>query len=269
MRLFIALILGCTLGASVAVAAQKPSYSAATPLLISPTPPVLDARVVQDPWESVNRGIFSFNLGLDEYVLEPTAKGYRYITTPAIRHSVRGVLTNLSEPQVFVNAMLQGEIKAAGDALTRFAINTTFGVLGLFDVAGDEGVAWRAEDFGQTLAVWGAGEGSYVMLPFLGPSNIRDTGGRVVDWVMDPVRLVANRFDKKSMYDVVAYGQYPVDAVATREERFEVINDLRRDSLDYYASIRSLYHQNRLYLIENRKPGDAATRSDDAAFEGF
>jgi phospholipid-binding lipoprotein MlaA len=86
---------------------------------------------------------------------------------------------------------------------------------------------------------------------------------------MDPVRLVANRFDKKSMYDVVAYGQYPVDAVATREERFEVINDLRRDSLDYYASIRSLYHQNRLYLIENRKPGDAATRSDDAAFEGF
>lgn len=269
MRLFIALMLGFSLVSVAAIAAQRPSYSATTPLLTRPMSPMADARAVSDPWESVNRGIFSFNLGLDDYILEPAARGYRSVTTLPIRHSVRGVLSNLSEPQVFVNALLQGELRTAGDALTRFTINSTFGVLGLFDVAGDEGVAWQSEDFGQTLAVWGAGEGPYTMLPFFGPSNARDTAGRIVDWVLDPVRLVTNRFDKASMYDEVMYGQYPADALATREERLEIINDLRRDSLDYYASIRSLYYQNRTYLIDNRKPGDAATRSDDAAFEDF
>ncbi|WP_199200451.1 MlaA family lipoprotein [Alkalicaulis satelles] len=134
-----------------------------------------------DPFEPVNRATLGFNLAADRAVVGPAARAYGQYTPQLARTGIGNVLRNLREPVVFANLVLQGQPGPAADAAFRFAANTTVGVGGLFDVAGREGVPRHEADFGQTLAVWGAGEGPYIVLPFIGPSSVRDSAGRFAD----------------------------------------------------------------------------------------
>ncbi len=136
----------------------------------------------QDPWESLNRKVFKFNDVTDRYLLKPITKGYKYITPDPVEHGVSNVFSNLGEPVNLLNSALQGKVKQSGVTLSRFLVNSTLGVAGLFDVATKMGIdADDGEDFGQTLAVWGVPSGPYLVLPFLGPSTLRDGPAMAVD----------------------------------------------------------------------------------------
>ncbi len=206
---------------------------------------------VSDPLEGMNRGIFKFNDAVDTAVLEPVARGYRSAVPQPARTGVRNVLRNIKTPTNFANDLLQGDVTAAGDTLTRFFANTLFGLGGLVDVAGTEGVKYREEDFGQTLAVWGAGDGPYLVLPLLGPSNVRDTAGMVVDTYTDPVRLWLVNTDRDGWY----YGRVVLASVDKREELLDVLSDLKKNSIDYYAAIRSSYTQRRAAMVRDEADG--------------
>ena len=137
-----------------------------------------DAR---DPWEGLNRATFEFNDGLDRAVIRPVAEGYRFVMPTPARDAITNFFANLKDPWIAINQLLQGKPRLAIDDLGRFVWNSTFGLLGLIDVASDMGLPKHNEDFGQTLAVWGAGSGAYLVLPILGPSSVRDGIGLIPD----------------------------------------------------------------------------------------
>lgn len=207
---------------------------------------------VYDPAETVNRGIFKFNNAVDEAVLEPVAKGYRAAVPQPARTGVRNALRNLKTPTILANNLLQADLTGAGNTLTRFFANTLFGLGGLVDVAGSEGVAYREEDFGQTLGVWGMGHGPYVVLPLFGPSSVRDTTGFIVDGYADPVRIWLMNSDNEGWY----YGRVAVATVDKREELLDVLSDLKRNSVDYYAAMRSAYIQKRDSQVRGNDDAD-------------
>ncbi|HSJ48560.1 MAG TPA: VacJ family lipoprotein, partial [Gammaproteobacteria bacterium] len=142
---------------------------------------------IADPLEPINRAIYQFNDKVDEFVLKPVAEGYQRVTPKPVQKGVHNFFQNLEEPIVIVNGALQGKPRQAASDSARFFFNTTFGVVGLFDVATSMGHPKHREDFGQTLGVWGFGEGWYLVLPLMGPSTVRDTSGRLVDSQMDLV----------------------------------------------------------------------------------
>ncbi len=221
------------------------------------TPPPADDKdavaewtQTNDPAEPTNRNIHGFNQGIDSNVLKPMAEGYRDYVPGNFRTSIRNVLTNLGEPLVAANDLLQGEFLRAASALGRFCVNSTFGFLGMGDVAGGGGLEHHDEDFGQTLAVWGVGEGPYIVLPLLGPSNPRDAVGTAVDFVFNPMSWVLPGLPLAAD---VAKGT--VTAVDKREKYIDALNEVQRTSLDYYASLRSLYRQKRADDIRNGKKG--------------
>src|SRR5688572_29018613 len=144
----------------------------------------------RDPFEGFNRGVYSFNEELDKAILKPTAEAYKVLLPQFIRSSVSNFFSNINDIVVALNNLLQGKFTAAYSDLGRVAINSTIGVLGLFDVASEAGIEKHEEDFGQMLGWWGAGNGPFIMLPFFGPSTGRDAIGRVVDYVSDPVTYV-------------------------------------------------------------------------------
>lgn len=196
---------------------------------------------IQDPIEGVNRGIFKFNDVVDTAVLKPVAKGYRKAVPQPARTGVRNFLHNLKSPQIIANNLLQGDIDGVGKSTTRFAANTLFGLGGIFDVAGAEGVKYDEEDFGQTLGVWGVGNSPYVVLPFFGPSSVRDATGLVVDSYTDPLRLYLSNTHNEGWY----YAKVGVATIDKREELLDVLDDLKKNSIDYYAAVRSSYAQRR------------------------
>lgn len=200
-----------------------------------------------DPLEPMNRAIFAFNLGFDEILLEPAAKFYRRFGPPDIRDGIANFVKNWREPVTFVNDVLQGEVDRAGTSLSRFLINSTFGLLGILDTATYWGIEGHDEDFGQTFAKWGMGEGFYIMLPILGPSNMRDFSGFTVDFFFDPVSLWLSH--KKWTY--VRYGRLAMRGLIYREENLETLDDLSKSSTDFYATLRSAYRQLRQYEIDN------------------
>ncbi len=209
---------------------------------------------VSDPIEGLNRGIFKFNDAVDTAVLKPVAEGYRAGVPKPARTGVRNALRNLKTPTLVANNLLQGDLSSACDGLTRFFANTLFGLGGTIDVAGAEGVTYKEEDFGQTLGVWGAGHGPYVVLPFFGPSSVRDTTGLVVDTYADPFRLWTSNTDR----DALGYGRMALSAVDKREELLDVLADLKKNSIDYYAATKSAYIQRRETLVTNNaQTGDA------------
>jgi phospholipid-binding lipoprotein MlaA len=210
-----------------------------------------------DPWEGMNRSIYGFNDALDRALVEPTAKGYRAITPAFFRSGVRNFLHNLRAPVIFTNDVLQAEPERAGTTLGRFAINTTVGVAGLFDVATHAGLEKHDEDFGQTLAVWGFSSGPYLMLPFLGPSTVRDATGRVVDIAIDPITYADFRHD-----DTARAVRFGADLLTQRTDAIEAIESIRETSLDPYVSTRSAYFQARASAIRN---GEEAVDEQDAA----
>ena len=202
---------------------------------------------MSDPIEPFNRGVFAVNNVLDIYLIEPVAKMYNAIFPDFVRTSVQSFMRNLKSPLIVANSLLQGDIGNAGTATARFIINTTAGIGGLVDVASTQGFEYRPEDFGQTLAVWGFGDGFYIVLPVLGPSSLRDTGGLVGDSIADPVRIYAHNDDKMWIY----YTRGAVEGLDTRARLVKSVADLRRNSLDYYAAVRSAYTQKRQSMIRN------------------
>ena len=237
---------GAPFGNGAARAARAIALAAIAALAACASQPAQTAAEdPNDPLEPVNRGIFAFNRTLDGLLLKPAAQIYRGVVPEVGRTGVHNVLVNWSSPVVFVNDVLQGDMDRATVTMGRFFLNTGFGVLGLLDVA----TAWGAEpahdeDFGQTLAVWGAGEGPYLMLPIFGPSNPRDAVGLVVDHFTDPLTYVILSSDE-------GLARSGVTAVDRRSRHLDQVDELERTSIDYYAAIRSLYRQSRNAAIRN------------------
>ena len=200
-----------------------------------------------DPIEPVNRAIFEFNSAVDYVLLRPAAKVYTGAVPQWGRQRVTNFLYNVSEPVTVVNSAFQGDAENAFTSVWRFIINSTFGLLGTFDAATEVGLKARKEDFGQTLAVWGAGEGPYIVLPILGPSSLRDTAGMGVDYAVNPTNW-------NSVADSdTRTGLYVAKALDSRSSILDITDEIDRTSLDPYASYRSLYLQNRRNEVNNGK----------------
>ena len=202
------------------------------------------AENVNDPFESVNRNIFKFNNNLDDYFFKPVAKGWRKI--PDIpRKPLTNLATTAKTPISLANAVLQLNKQSIGNIIGRFLINMTFGLGGLFDVASSDNfgnIAEVEEDFGQTLAVWGVPDGPYVMLPIFGPSSVRDAFGLGVDTITNPLsfgyRMNGIGLEARLSGPVVR-------GVSTREKYLDYLDEMKEGSLDFYATMRSLYRQKR------------------------
>lgn len=199
-----------------------------------------------DPWQGSNRKVFGFNEGADRYVLRPVARGWTAVTFDGMRDSLAKFFYNASFPSRFVSNVGQGEGQQALIEMTRFAINTTVGVVGFFDPATRWGLARRDEDAGQMLGRWGIGSGPYMVLPLLGPSNPRDATGLLVDSALSPFTWI-------SFLVVPLFGlPNTVDVINTRARADERIESAKRSALDYYVFVRDAYTQYREAQIENR-----------------
>jgi len=219
---------------------------------------------VKDCFEKVNRGVFAFNQALDTTIFEPVAKGYRYIPSP-IRTGTSNVLTNLSNLITIPNNLLQGDIKTAGVNTARFVVNTTIGILGIFDPANTLGLEKKEkEDYGQTLGRWGMGPGCYLVLPVLGPSTVRDTAGTVANFVGgDPWFNVTVANDTNYVNESDYYATRITGGIDFRAKNIDSFDNLEKNSIDFYASIRSLYLQDRQQKILNsEKVTDTMDDSD-------
>jgi len=189
-----------------------------------------------DPWEGFNRDLYAVHEGVDQAVLEPVARGYRAVTPRPLRQGVLNFLRNLRGPVIFANDVLQGEVRRAGTTAARFGVNTTIGIVGIFDPASSMGLERHDEDFGQTLAVWGVEPGPYVFVPLMGPTTVRDASGRLVDIVFDPFTWIeGDNIDEYRLARTITTG------IAAREQVIEAVDDVRRDSVDPYVSIRTSY----------------------------
>jgi phospholipid-binding lipoprotein MlaA len=205
-----------------------------------------------DPLEGLNRGIFEFNRVVDGVLIKPAAQIYRGVLPQQAQDSVRSFLRNLRSPVILANDVLQGDMDRAGSTIGRFLVNTTLGIGGLFDVASELGMPFHDEDFGQTLAVWGVGEGPYLVLPILGPSNPRDAVGLASEFYLDPVNIYLRNQD----LDYLTYVRTGLRGVDARARSIEVLDELERTSLDYYAAIRSLYRQQRNNDVRNNRSSE-------------
>jgi phospholipid-binding lipoprotein MlaA len=204
-----------------------------------------------DPLEPMNRAIFGFNNTLDGLILEPAARMYRFAFPQLARDGIANFLDNLRTPVVLANDLMQGEFQRAEMTLGRFMLNTVLGVGGIIDVGGMVGMPERhSEDFGQTLAVYGAGSGPYLVLPLLGPSNPRDAAGLLVDALIDPFSILFA--DAVPLEARLA--QRGAMMLRFREENLETIEELKRTSIDYYAATRTLVQQLRANEIRNGAP---------------
>jgi phospholipid-binding lipoprotein MlaA len=223
-----------------------------------------------DPFEDTNRKIFEFNQTVDRNVLVPAAKAYRTALPDPVRDSVRDFLNNLREPLVFVNDTLQGQFGRAGTTVGRFVINSTIGIGGLVDVAGRWGIPYHEEDLGLTLGTWGIPEGPYIVVPILGPSTPRDLGGQVAEGFGDPWNNLVTGSPWTLYW--IPFVRGGVSGIDQRSRYIETLTDIERTSLDYYATIRSLYRQRRAALIrneqENLPPKPGFTQRDDRGSPG-
>ncbi|MCS6931631.1 MAG: VacJ family lipoprotein [Acetobacteraceae bacterium] len=202
-----------------------------------------------DPLEPLNRGLFFVHEGLDTLVLRPAAEAYRIFVPPPVRTGVSNVLANLRSPVILANDLLQGESARARITAERFLINTTLGLGGILDPATDMGRPRHTEDFGQTLAVWGVGEGFYLFLPGLGPSSLRDAAGFGVDMLLDPLFWIT--LEPGRTLRALAVTRTAATAVTQREALVETVDRVRRESLDPYATFRSGWRQQRERDIRN------------------
>ena len=201
---------------------------------------------IYDPFEPLNRAIFSFNNVADRIVLEPIANGYRKLPSP-VQTGLNNFMSNLRAPLVIVNQLLQGQGENAVQSSGRFIVNSTIGVFGLFDVAERIGIEEKEEDFGQTLATWGVGEGFYIVLPLFGPSNTRDATGMALTMITDPINAYAVSEGEAWLVPT----RTAINAIDQRSQIIDEVNALRDNSIDYYAAVRSSYYQNRKAAINN------------------
>ena len=214
-------------------------------------------KEIKDCFEPLNRATFSFNQGLDKVIIKPIAKGYRKLPD-SVQSGTSNALKNLSNLITIPNNVLQGDIKSAFINTARLALNTTVGLLGTIDVANKVGFPkYEKEDYGQTLGVWGFGPGCYVVLPILGPSTIRDTAGSFVNVLGgDPWYNISihgnNEFLSKELYVTTE----ALNGINFRADNIESLDNVEKNSLDFYASVRSLYTQDRENKISNNQRGN-------------
>ena len=211
------------------------------------------SKPVKDCFEPLNRVTFAVNMGLDKIIFKPVAKGYRVLPSP-VRAGVSNALDNLSSLVTIPNNVLQGELKKAGVNTGRFVINTTIGIVGIFDVAQNLGFPeYEKEDYGQTLGVMGVGPGCYLVLPVIGPSTVRDTAGSFINiFGGDPWYNASvsgnNEFLSKSDYIATKI----ITGIDFRAKNIDSFENLEKNSIDFYASVKSLYLQDRQLKIKNR-----------------
>ncbi len=203
-----------------------------------------------DPFENVNRSIFEFNRSVDRIVLVPVAKTYRTVLPEPLRDGLHNILRNLDEPLIFANDLLQGRPDLAHVTFARFFVNSTLGVGGIFDIASRADLPYHNNDLGITFAVWGIGEGPYLMLPILGPSTVRDAIGQGGDAFADPGNIAAS--ENHVMW--ATFARAGVSGIDTRSRNIESLADIEKTSLDFYATIRSLYRQRRAAEIRHEQP---------------
>ena len=220
--------------------------------------------VVKDCFESVNRGIFAFNQGLDKVIFKPLSKGYRQLPQP-LRSGTSNVLSNIGNVVTIPNNILQGQIKDAGINSLRLILNTTLGIAGIFDVASYYGLEKSdKEDYGQTLGTWGVGEGCYFVLPVLGPTTVRDSVGSLVNVLGgDAWYNVTVANDTQYFNEADYYLSRVTSGIDFRAKNLESFNSLEKTSIDLYASIRSLYLQDRQRKIENLDQSTETMSDDD------
>ena len=221
---------------------------------------------VKDCFEGINRGIFAFNQVLDNIIVEPLAKGYRYLPSP-IRTGTSNAISNLSLVVTIPNNVLQGDFGLAGKNTGRFVVNSTIGILGLFDPASKIGLNnYEKEDWGQTLATWGVSEGCYIVLPILGPSTVRDTAGSLASYMGgDAWYNITVRNDTRYVSDFDYYSSVAANGIDFRAKNLESFQNLEKNSLDFYASVKSLYLQDRRKKIANSD--DITETMDDSDWE--
>jgi phospholipid-binding lipoprotein MlaA len=198
-----------------------------------------------DPWEGFNRNVHAFNMTLDRFLLRPVAVGYDVVMPDPFQRGVGNFFRNLDYPVTLMNQLLQGKLKEGGMSTGRFLVNTTVGLLGVFDVASKMGMPHYREDFGQTLAVWGYDNSRYLVLPVFGPSTFRDGIGRSIYGYAHPVSWAAREHNN--------YVPMVVDVVQTRA-RFLADDQQLLDAYDPYVLIRDVFLQNRLYKIHDGNP---------------
>ncbi|MGE5506638.1 MAG: VacJ family lipoprotein [Actinomycetota bacterium] len=203
-------------------------------------------EAINDPLEPTNRAIFDFNMALDRNIAKPVAKTYHEQVPEVAQKGIHNALNNLRAPMTFINDVLQGEPDRAAQTMVRFMFNSTAGLGGLYDIVTDtNGPRYHSEDLGQTMAVWGVGDGPYLMLPFFGPSNPRDAVGTGAEYVADPVGYV----------DIATWATASKTGVGVVDERtqyLDPLDELERGSLDFYAALRSVYRQRRANDIANK-----------------
>src|SRR6266853_666117 len=237
----------------------------------NPQAEAVEAEDFNDPLEDTNRAIFDFNQVVDRNVLVPVAKAYRTVLPDPVRDSLRDFLRNLRGPLIFVNDAFQGDFERAGQTFARFALNSTVGLAGFVDVVGRWGqLPYHEEDLGVTFGVWGIPEGPYLVIPVLGPSNPRDLVGQVGEGFGDPWNLLVTG-NPWTLY-WIPFVRGGVAGIDQRSRYIETLADIERTSLDYYATIRSLYRQRREALIrhqeENLPPNPSFSQRDDRGSPG-
>jgi len=202
----------------------------------------------RDPWQGYNRGVYAFNDSLDKAILKPAAQGYQFIAPDFVETGVRNFFENIDDVSVAVNNLLQGKLNNSASDVGRVLVNSTIGVLGLFDVASSFGLRKHDEDFGQTLAVWGADAGPYIVWPFFGPSTLRDSPSIIVDDILlDPLTYVELHLGERIA--VVA-----LDVVSVRAELLSLEETVNEISTDQYAFIRDAYLDRRNFLVHDGAP---------------
>jgi phospholipid-binding lipoprotein MlaA len=241
------LLLVATLALGMSACAQKP--------------PASDAAATQeyndnnDPLEPLNRVNYAITDKADTYVLAPVARAYRYAVPEVVRRPLHNVLQNMTTPVLFINDVVQTKPRRAGDTFMRFVINTTVGVGGMFDVAGKWGYPYHSTDFGQTMALWGIPSGPFLFIPLIGPSNPRDASGYVVDIAFDPLTYVPHGYGLHTL-NQIRTGLSIIDA---RSEVLDETDSIKKTALDPYATLRSLFRQNRQNTIQQLRDDNRAT----------
>jgi len=201
-----------------------------------------------DPFERVNRAVFSFNEAADEYVIKPVAEAYRFVLPEFVRTGVTNFFSNINDVLIAANNLLQGKPSNAASDIGRFLVNSTIGILGLFDVATDMGLDKNREDFGQTLGVWGMADGPYMVLPFFGASNVRDTVGLVVDIETD-FMLNTNKLDSDEKLAVNG-----LRVINRRADLLDAGQLLEDAAFDKYSFVRDGYIQRRRSQVFDGEP---------------
>ncbi|MCH7830683.1 MAG: VacJ family lipoprotein [Proteobacteria bacterium] len=219
-----------------------------------------DQLTESDPWEAANRSMFNVNVAIDNATIKPLSKAYRKVMPSPVRRGVSNFFQNLTTPRSVLNNFLQGKPANGLSELARFLLNSTIGVGGLFDVATTTGLEEYSEDFGQTAAVWGVPDGPYLMLPLLGPQNLRDALLLPLDFLADPLF----HYDVSSVRDRI-YGLRMIDL----RFRLLTVDELLANSTDPYVTLRESYRQNREFEIYDGDPPEDDDWFDDFLEEEF